>query len=1267
MRLTTPRPVVWGKGLPGESRQLPEMPVEDPFVVSCCAFSMQPAESRWSIFDHFCCCVRSTTSAARTAEEEAIRQQRANLLFSHGHAVGDDEILFHLLHVMHCLQCRPDDGRQFVILPPLAVHSLVQGDAAPLREWILDLPGENLSAYQVVTICWVDQHWVPIWIAMPDSRCHLLSDFVQDRQQFDTILRAICAELGMFDFVTHSVPHGLPTDGLCGISAVSFIAHIVLGTPMPQDIDQLHARSWAMKQVFWTAMQSRRPTLPSLWGWGVSSDAMPAGESRLLPRMPEVGPFVASYMPECEFRVVLEDMQIADEHDNALLGNIMFGLGLRVMQFHIALLQAVVGPDLDCRVVVGLHELLQYLTQIDDNRTVMIALLDNQHWSPVICMSLPSCRVIFSERIPGLETGPMGFSFIEVPCLGCDWCGASTWQFLTSCIGLCNHNPTSITHVAMQVKFVRWMGFAPMDTYFGFGPNGSLIKQLAHELAKHGVPENVVADRAALAITQLGSEPVQAALSHSNPWKQLKTLGNNSKFHFVLPSELAAEIAKNRGKPVQPKGKGKGSSKSARPPIDLDPNKLQVLEGTFQVQGKPLPQLTTQQIGPVSSGFILVSPHKADPYLRAGSQVSSEPLALVVLTRAGQDLQTTLPHMPVTVPCRCTLNSEPVLAEAVLVQVGAGLVEKASHNALVSVDTPDVVTIKVMVYKDELSFDWNEFCQAPIRCLVSLLPMLKRCLTPDCHCAAWHNHEGLTIRDPILDVWRRQFLRLGFKPCPADKAEIFSVCIRTPQCILDSMLGASGSAGAYCEPRTADGKEVLAEYTVIWTPKLSLQEMLHLKQTNPAVTGLARIGDRRGVRVHATQAKTIHQIVRPDAVYLPGGPRVQYTVGPLPFGADRVAVGKILSQAGWECRPLQPTAPCPGRGAMWLVQSIEEPAQTIISTTAGDIMIAKQKQPTVSPTPKPTNVGSAATLALCGTTAAKQPESDPWIAQDPWKTYQPTSGTVPTTGPVEGLQQIEERIQSSILAKMQPPMERDDVPDRVNALEGQVKHLLTKQQSLEAQFQEHSGHHAQQMNALQGQLTTQAQQLHGQLENQNQTMQSLFEQQMQQIRGLLCMPFRRAFQVLLFGLLGAWGLFVSILVVITRGLAFCQHASVRCRLQWPYLFCIALVCRVGEATNPGPNPNFVLGSFNPSGLPGKAPYIVSQLTQGYFGNSFVFTVHCCISFQFAFCLKPLQVLHRRASSASSIQPCFSCCVAGSCNTFDPPHTRFACGLTFRVV
>lgn len=278
-----------------------------------------------------------------------------------------------------------------------------------------------------------------------------------------------------------------------------------------------------------------------------------------------------------------------------------------------------------------------------------------------------------------------------------------------------------------------------------------------------------------------------------------------------------------------------------------------------------------------------------------------------------------------------------------------------------------------------------------------------------------------------------------------------------------------------------------------------------MMRTNPAVTGLARLGERRGLRVLTSQAKHLHQLVKPESVYLPGGPKITFTVGPIPYGADRQAVGKILQNAGWESRPLQPTAPCPGRGAMWIVQATEEPPTNIIHTTHGEIVIVRQKPEVAEQTVSPVTVGAASTLALCGATA-KHSEPDPWTKSDPWGAWKP-SVSAPVVGPSEGLHQMETRIQdkiqNAVMAKIHTPMEQDDIPDRVHALEGQVQQLLGKQQGFEVQLNEFSGQQTQQINALQGQINAQAQQLHGHMENQNQTIQSLFEQQMSQIRGLL--------------------------------------------------------------------------------------------------------------------------------------------------------------------
>ena len=156
----------------------------------------------------------------------------------------------------------------------------------------------------------------------------------------------------------------------------------------------------------------------------------------------------------------------------------------------------------------------------------------------------------------------------------------------------------------------------------------------------------------------------------------------------------------------------------------------------------------------------------------------------------------------------CLANNEPILTEAVIVQLGHGFIEKRVVPTAITLDQLDVVTVKFMVYRDEVSGTWEDFMAAPIKHIARAFPVLTRCVTADCHCECWHNHEQLPVKDPILDVWRRQSLSNGFKPVTAAKAEIYSVCIRVPMAILAPLLVHSGTSGIYTEPRTPDGKEV---------------------------------------------------------------------------------------------------------------------------------------------------------------------------------------------------------------------------------------------------------------------------------------------------------------------------------------------------------------------------------------------------------------------------------------------------------------------------
>ena len=188
---------------------------------------------------------------------------------------------------------------------------------------------------------------------------------------------------------------------------------------------------------------------------------------------------------------------------------------------------------------------------------------------------------------------------------------------------------------------------------WGSGNISGLAQTLSEELVKHGVPEKLCIQRAQQAIKIIGSDSIQQALQAKNVWRPLKVAGNQVRFQFLLPEELAAVVATNKSIPV---GKRmKPQQLKSRPPLPeaVDPAKLTLPEGVFHAHGHSMPQISAKQIGPLACGIALVTLEEALPYLKAGKQVSSEPLALAVFLPPGTDVDTALPHTKVLTPCVC--------------------------------------------------------------------------------------------------------------------------------------------------------------------------------------------------------------------------------------------------------------------------------------------------------------------------------------------------------------------------------------------------------------------------------------------------------------------------------------------------------------------------------------------------------------------------------------------------------------------------------------
>ena len=474
-------------------------------------------------------------------------------------------------------------------------------------------------------------------------------------------------------------------------------------------------------------------------------------------------------------------------------------------------------------------------------------------------------------------------------------------------------------------------------------------------------------------------------------------------------------------------------------------------------------------------------------------------------------------------------------------------------------------------------------------------------------------------------------------------SSMFSVCVRVPRCLLDKLLSCSGVGGIYSEPRTPDAKLVDPAYVVVWMPKMDRAELAHQRQMNPSAVGIARVGDRRGLRVLSSNAPSLHASLRPGSTFLPQGPRLSWLVGPMPYGTDRVSLTKALTSLPWQVKVLQPSQNVPGRGTLWSVQSVEEPPVTIIPMNHGDAVVTRQR-PTESETkiqvPKP--VAASDTLALCGKPkpdppTAKGATPDPLVKHDPWGSWSGSSLIPARRSPDvdASLQQIETKIHDAVMAKLPvPPQGSEDMPARLQSLESQFQGLLSRQQQLEKNVQDSSVKHTQEIQQLTNHLQSQ-------VEHQQQSMAAMFEAQMSQIRGLLSKRPRSDTEDMNLWSAGRTGsvirallclvCFLAPLVWVCRsepfeftdfllvgcvlccisfalGMSSRRVKPVHSRLLMPHFgfgtlsrSVLLLLCfRFGEASHPGPPPNagmqFSVGICNPSGLPNKAMIVHEHMS-----------------------------------------------------------------------
>lgn len=611
----------------------------------------------------------------------------------------------------------------------------------------------------------------------------------------------------------------------------------------------------------------------------------------------------------------------------------------------------------------------------------------------------------------------------------------------------------------------------------------------------HGVPQAVSRQRARLVLQSLGADQVKQAIEGVTPWKSLKQLANQHTpvVQLVMPDELAQVVAQKKNKNGKPaKGMQQSVSRPAKP-VDIDPSRLVLEANTFgDGSNNPVQQIGFSQVGPLATGVALASYTEAQQFLQSGQILTSKSLALLVVN-GPDELSTALSWSTIRFAAKCALNQQPLLLNGFLVQLGRETVQPLQQSDVADVSEVPVTCARLTVYKDQLQQDWDEFSEHPVRNVLNMLPPLTVCKVPDCKCAKWHP-EPMESQEVVLDVFRRQFFSDSGRPVKANQASHFSVQVRYIKTQEVQVLKHSGCSGLYIEPRLPDASAATSEYQVVWMPQSDFSEVQHKMQCEPLCIGMARSGRRYGLRVCASKYQQLFQQMKPDSQFLSPGERLHWLCGPWPFGSDRKMLARVFADKAWQARPLQPAKTVDG-GIMWLVQSVVEPVQSVWQLKHGPVVVSRCESMSSSVAQSHQVIGPQSTVDLVS--SAAPPGIDPWTLKDPWQQAL-KSVPVPAAPCMNTqLQEIEERLEKSLLNKLPAEkMETDEQDARIARLEQQMQHLATMHQSLETSVTEHHNQHTAQVHALQSQMLSQ-------MEVQKTQVEGLFQDQMARLEAIL--------------------------------------------------------------------------------------------------------------------------------------------------------------------
>ena len=397
---------------------------------------------------------------------------------------------------------------------------------------------------------------------------------------------------------------------------------------------------------------------------------------------------------------------------------------------------------------------------------------------------------------------------------------------------------TSHTEIAEMHAWLLSLDFG-ISYIYGGGPDESQ-RQLAALLATKGVPTSAADERAKMIFNKLGHKKLQTILKAKNVWAELKSAASQPGIMFRLvtmeeqkhyiaeraKSKHGAQISNHRAKKAL-------KNKAHEVPLHLDPNQFDLDANHFKDENDlPVPQLAYTDVETEARGVALCTLDMAHHFLEQTNSISTDALALLFVDVHDADLIANSGLKPIVIPAKFKGTGETTLIYGHILQIGDLQVSRESASQDSSPDVIDTKVIKIQVFRDQFTADWNRFADAPVRTLIAAMESLQLCKGAQCGAACNKLHPGLdeTIDNMIFELWARSFFDDSGRKTTSDHASLFTVFMRVPEGALHKiMLGTP--QGVYVEPRGSQPREHDANYKIVWLPGATAETAAHQCRT----------------------------------------------------------------------------------------------------------------------------------------------------------------------------------------------------------------------------------------------------------------------------------------------------------------------------------------------------------------------------------------------------------------------------------------------------